>query len=69
MDARQRHYYEKMLARTRQDYQAIQKQMAEELEKTKRRITELRGEMDAILDIYADLCAKLGVKNDLADDE
>ena len=69
LDDKQRRYYEELHERTREEYLALEHQVAEILVKVKRRIEKLRGQMDALLKIYEGICDRLDVENDLAPPE
>lgn len=66
LDDKQRRYYEELHERTREEYLALEHQVAEMLAKVKERIGGLRGQMDALLKIYEGICDRLDVENDLA---
>jgi hypothetical protein len=69
LDDKQRRYYEELHERTREEYLALERQLAEILAKVKERIQRLRGQMDALLKIYGGICERLDVENDLAPPE
>ncbi|UCF81096.1 MAG: hypothetical protein JSV08_01350 [Acidobacteriota bacterium] len=66
LDDKQRRYYEELHERTRKEYLSLERQVAEILAGVKERIEGLRGQMDALLKIYAGICDRLDVENDLA---
>ena len=65
----QRQLYETVLQQTRQEIDELKDQVEEELSKVKDRIAELQTAINASKQMYAAACARLGVPNDLEDDD
>ena len=65
----QRKFYETTLQVTKQEISDLKDQMEEELGKVKDRIAELQNAINASKQMYAAACSRLGVNNDLDDDE
>jgi hypothetical protein len=65
----QRKFYETTLQVTRQEIGDLKDQIEEELAKVKDRIAELQGAINASKQMYAAACARLGVTNDLDDED
>jgi ElaB/YqjD/DUF883 family membrane-anchored ribosome-binding protein len=65
----QRKFYETTLQVTRQEISDLKDQIEEELAKVKDRIAELQGAINASKQMYAAACARLGVSNDLEDED
>jgi len=65
----QRKFYETTLTVTRQEISDLKDQIEEELAKVKDRIAELQNAINASKQMYAAACNRLGVNNDLEDDE
>lgn len=65
----QRKFYETTLQVTRQEINDLKEQIEEELSKVKDRIAELQTAINASKQMYAAACARLGVPNDLEDEE
>lgn len=65
----QRKFYETTLTVTRQEISDLKDQIEEELAKVKDRIAELQSAINASKQMYAAACTRLGVSNDLDDEE
>ena len=65
----QRKFYETTLEITRAEISELKDQIEEELSKVKDRIAELQTAINASKQMYAAACARLGVPNDLDDEE
>jgi ElaB/YqjD/DUF883 family membrane-anchored ribosome-binding protein len=65
----QRKFYETTLQVTKQEISDLKDQIEEELAKVKDRIAELQSAINASKQMYAAACARLGVHNDMDDDE
>jgi ElaB/YqjD/DUF883 family membrane-anchored ribosome-binding protein len=65
----QRKFYETTLQVTKQEITELKDQIEEELAKVKDRIAELQNAINASKQMYAAACSRLGVQNDLDDEE
>ena len=65
----QRKFYESTLQVTRQEISDLKEQIDQELAKVKDRIAELQEAINASKQMYAAACARLGVANDLEEEE
>ena len=65
----QRKFYETTLQVTKQEISDLKDQIEEELAKVKDRIAELQNAINASKQMYAAACSRLGVSNDLEDEE
>lgn len=65
----QRKFYETTLEITRKEIDELKDQVEEELSKVKDRIAELQTAINASKQMYAAACARLGVPNDLEEEE
>lgn len=65
----QRKFYETTLQVTKQEVADLKDQIEEELAKVKDRIAELQNAINASKQMYAAACTRLGVANDMDDDE
>lgn len=65
----QRQLYETIQQATRQEISDLKDQIEEELSKVKDRIAELQTAINASKQMYAAACTRLGVPNDLDDEE
>ena len=65
----QKKFYETTLQVTKQEISDLKDQIEEELAKVKDRIAELQSAINASKQMYAAACARLGMTNDLDDDE
>jgi ElaB/YqjD/DUF883 family membrane-anchored ribosome-binding protein len=65
----QRKFYETTLQVTKQEISDLKDQIEEELAKVKDRIAELQSAINASKQMYAAACARLGINNDMDDDD
>ena len=65
----QRKFYETTLQMTKQEISDLKDQIEEELAKVKDRIAELQNAINASKQMYAAACNRLGVNNDLEDED
>ena len=65
----QKKFYETTLQVTKQEISDLKDQIEEELAKVKDRIAELQNAINASKQMYAAACSRLGINNDLEDDE
>ena len=65
----QRKFYETTLEITRAEISELKDQIEEELSKVKDRIAELQTAINASKQMYSAACARLGLHNDLEDEE
>ena len=65
----QHKFYETTLQVTKQEINELKDQIEEELAKVKDRIAELQNAINASKQMYAAACARLGVSNDLEEEE
>ena len=65
----QKKFYETTLQVTKQEISDLKDQIEEELAKVKDRIAELQSAINASKQMYAAACSRLGITNDLDDDE
>ncbi len=65
----QRKLYEQVLNSSRREIDELKDQIEEELSKVKDRIAELQTAINASKQMYAAACARLGMPNDLEDEE
>ena len=65
----QRKFYETTLQVTKQEISDLKDGIEEELAKVKDRIAELQNAINASKQMYAAACSRLGVPNDLEDDD
>jgi ElaB/YqjD/DUF883 family membrane-anchored ribosome-binding protein len=65
----QRKFYETTLQVTKQEVGDLKDQIEEELSKVKDKIAELQSAINASKQMYAAACARLGMHNDMEDDE
>lgn len=65
----QKKFYETTLEITRQEIGELKELVEEELSKVKDSIAELQTAINASKQMYAAACARLGIKNDLEDEE
>ena len=65
----QRKFYETTLQVTKQEISDLKDGIEEELAKVKDRIAELQSAINASKQMYAAACTRLGVPNDLEDDD
>ena len=65
----QRRFYENNLEVIRSEVLDIKQQIEDELAKVRDRIMELQNDRKSALQLYAATCNRLGVANDLRDEE
>ncbi len=65
----QRKFYETTLQVTREEIGDLKEQIEQELSKVKDRIAELQNAINASKQMYAAACLRLGVANDLEEEE
>ena len=65
----QRKFYESSLAMTKQEISDLDRKIEDELAKVKDRLAELQNAKKAARAMYDAACMRLGVPNDLADEE
>jgi len=65
----QRKFYETTLQVTKQEISDLKDQIEEELAKVKDRIAELQNAINASKQMYAAACSRLGINNDMDDEE
>jgi len=65
----QRKFYENTLQVTKQEINDLKEQIEEELSKVKDRISELQNAINASKQMYAAACQRLGVPNDIEEEE
>ena len=65
----QKKMYEDVLTMSRQEINDLKDQIEEELAKVKDRIAELQNAINASKQMYAAACARLGVANDMEEEE
>jgi hypothetical protein len=65
----QRKFYETTLQVTKQEINDLKDQIEEELAKVKDKIAELQSAINASKQMYGAACTRLGVHNDLEDEE
>lgn len=65
----QRQLYEQVLQQTKEEINDLKDQIEVELSKVKDRIAELQSAISASKQMYSAACTRLGVPNDLDDEE
>jgi hypothetical protein len=65
----QRKFYETTLQVTKQEIGELKDQIEEELAKVKDRIADLQSAINASKQMYSAACTRLGVNNDLEDED
>jgi ElaB/YqjD/DUF883 family membrane-anchored ribosome-binding protein len=65
----QRKFYETTLSVTKQEISDLKDQIEDELAKVKDRIAELQSAINASKQMYSAACTRLGVANDLDDED
>ena len=65
----QRKFYETTLEVTKQEISDLKDGIEEELSKVKDKIAELQNAINASKQMYAAACSRLGIPNDLEDEE
>jgi ElaB/YqjD/DUF883 family membrane-anchored ribosome-binding protein len=69
LNDQQRKFYETTLQVTKQEISELKDQIEEELSKVKDRIAELQSAINASKQMYSAACSRLGVPNDLDDED
>ncbi len=69
LSEQQQKYYEDTLAMAKQDISELDAQIEMELAKVKDRLAELQNHKKAARQMYDAACLRLGIANDLAEDE
>ncbi len=69
LNDQQRKFYENTLQVTRQEVLDLKEEIEKELAKVKDRIAELQNAINASKQMYAAACSRLGVPNDLEEEE
>jgi len=69
LNDQQRKFYENTLQVTRQEILDLKEEIEKELAKVKDRIAELQNAINASKQMYAAACSRLGVPNDLEEEE
>ncbi|HUO85103.1 MAG TPA: hypothetical protein VM534_08315 [Thermoanaerobaculia bacterium] len=69
MTDQQRKFYETTLQVTKQEVNDLKDQIEEELAKVKERIADLQTAINASKQMYEAACNRLGIPNDLEDEE
>ena len=69
LNDQQRQFYENTLRVTKQEIEELDQAIEEELAKVKDRLAELQNAKKASLQMYDAACQRLGVPNDLADED
>lgn len=65
----QRTFYEHTLKMTKNEVNDLKDQIEEELAKVKDRIAELQSAINASKQMYSAACMRLGIPNDMEDDD
>jgi ElaB/YqjD/DUF883 family membrane-anchored ribosome-binding protein len=65
----QKKFYETTLQVTKQEISDLKDQIEEELAKVKDRIAELQNAINASKQMYSAACSRLGITNDLDDED
>jgi len=65
----QKKFYEEALKTTKGEIQDLENQIQEELAKVKQRIADLQAAQKAARQMYDAACQRLGIPNDLEDQE
>ncbi len=69
LNDQQRKFYENTLQVTRQEILDLKEEIEKELAKVKDRIAELQNAINASKQMYAAACSRLGVPNDIEEEE
>ncbi len=69
LNDQQRKFYENTLQVTRQEVLDLKEEIEKELAKVKDRIAELQNAINASKQMYAAACSRLGVPNDIEEEE
>ena len=62
LDDRMRAFYDGVKDFSRRDISGLDQEMAEELEKTKQKVEELKATRDSTQQIYEGACVRLGIE-------
>lgn len=65
----QRKFYEQVRMNTRMEIEEIDGKIQEEMEKIKQKLADLQNAKTAAMEMYAAACKRLGIPNDLAEEE
>lgn len=69
LNDQQKKFYENTLAVTKQEISDLDRQIEEELAKVKERLAQLQNAKKAARQMYDAACLRLGIQNDLEEDE
>ena len=69
LNDQQRKFYENLQEVTKQEINELKEQIDQELAKVKDRIAELQEAINAAKQMYAATCSRLGVANDIEEEE
>jgi len=69
LNDQQRKFYENLQEVTKQEINELKEQIDQELAKVKDRIAELQEAINAAKQMYAATCSRLGVPNDIEEEE
>lgn len=69
LNDQQRKFYENTLTVTKQEISDLDRSIEEELAKVKERIADLQTAINASKQMYEAACNRLGIPNDLEDEE
>jgi len=69
MTEQQRKFYETTLQVTKQEVNDLKEQIEEELSKVKEKIADLQNAINASKQMYEAACNRMGIPNDLDDDD
>ena len=69
LSEKQKQFYENSLTMTKQEISELDEQIEAELAKVKDRLAELQNAKKAARQMYDAACLRLGIANDLEDDE
>jgi hypothetical protein len=69
LSEQQRKFYENILGTTRQEIEELDRSIEEELAKVKDRLAELQNAKKASRQMYDAACLRLGIANDLENEE
>lgn len=65
----QKKFYEEALKTTKQEIEELENQIQDELAAVKKKIAELQGAQKAARQMYDAACQRLGIPNDLEEEE
>lgn len=69
LNDQQKKFYENTLAVTKQEISDLDRQIEEELAKVKERLAQLQNAKKAARQMYDAACLRLGIQNDLDEDD